>query len=37
MSEQIESKVVEELSKNVSNPDDVVELIKKIEKIIKKM
>ena len=36
MSEKIESKSVEELAKNVDNPDDAAELIKKIEKIRKK-
>ena len=35
MSEKIESKSVEELAKNVDNPDDAAELIKKIIKIIK--
>ena len=35
MSEQIESKGVEDLSKNVDNPDDAAELIKKIDKMIK--
>ena len=35
MSEQIESKGMEELSKNVDNLDDAVDLIKKIEKTIK--
>ena len=35
MSEQIESGEVKDLSKKVDNPDDAVELIKKIEKIIK--
>ena len=35
MSEQIESKGVEDLSKNVDNPDDATELIKKIDKVIK--
>ena len=35
MVEKIESKGVEELSKNVNNPDDAVKLVKKIEKIIK--
>ena len=35
MSEQIESKGVEELSKNVDKPNDALELINKIEKVIK--
>ena len=35
LSEEIESKVVEKLSKTVDNPDDAAELIKKIDKIIK--
>ena len=35
MTEVIESKGVEELSKKVDNPDDAVELFKKIEKMIK--
>ena len=35
MSEQIESKGVEDLSKKVDNPDDVVELVKRIDKMIK--
>ena len=35
LSEEIESKVVEKLSKTVDNPDDDAELIKKIDKIIK--
>ena len=35
MPEQIESGDVEDLSKKVDNPDAVVELIKKIQKIIK--
>ena len=35
MSEKIESKGVEDLSKNVDNPDDATELIKKIDKVIK--
>ena len=35
ISEQIESKGVEELSKNLDKPDEVIELIKKIEKVIK--
>ena len=35
MSEKIEGKVVEELAKNVDNPDEAAELIKKIEKNIK--
>ena len=35
MSEKIQSKGFEELAKNVDNPDDPAELIKKIEKIIK--
>ena len=34
MSEQIESKGVEDLSKNVDNADDTAELIKKIGKTI---
>ena len=34
MSEKNEGKGVEELTKNVDNPDDAAELIKKIEKII---
>ena len=36
MSEQIESKGIEELSKNVDKSDEAIELIKKIEKVIKK-
>ena len=36
MSEKIESKGIEELSKNVNKPDEAIELIKKIEKAIKK-
>ena len=35
MTEKIESKGVEELSKNVGNPDDAAELIQKIHKMIK--
>ena len=36
MTKEFESKGgIEELSKNVDNPDDAVEVIKKIEKIIK--
>ena len=35
MSEQIESKGVEDLSKKVDYPDDAAELIKKIDKMIK--
>ena len=35
MSKKIESKGVKELAKNVDNPDDAAELIKKFEKIIK--
>ena len=35
MSEEIDSRGVEDLSKKVGNPDDAVELIKKIEKITK--
>ena len=35
MSNQIKNKGVEELVKNVDNPDDDVELIKKIDKMIK--
>ena len=35
MSEQIESNDVGDLSKKVDNPDDAVELIKKMKKIIK--
>ena len=33
--EQIENKGLEDLAKNVDNSDDAVELIKKIDKIIK--
>ena len=33
MSEKIESKGIEELAKNVDNPGDSAELIKKIEKL----
>ena len=36
MSEQIERKGIEELSKNVDKPDEAIKLIKKIEKAIKK-
>ena len=36
MSDQIESKGIEELSKNVDKSDEAIELIKKIEKAIKK-
>ena len=36
MSEQTESKGTEELSKNVDKSDEAIELIKKIEKVIKK-
>ena len=36
MSEKIESKGIEELSKNVNKPDEAIELIKKIEKATKK-
>ena len=35
MKNQIESKGVEELAKNVDNPHDAAELIKKIDKMIK--
>ena len=35
MAEKIESKGVEEFSKNVDNPDDATELINKIDKMIK--
>ena len=35
MSKQIESKGIEELAKNVDNPDDAAELIKKMDNIIK--
>ena len=35
MSEQIESKGIKELAKNVDNPDDAAELIKKVDNIIK--
>ena len=35
MSEKIESKGVEDFSKNVDNPDDIAKLIKKIDKMIK--
>ena len=33
MSKKIESKDVEELPKNVDNPDDAAELIKKLKKL----
>ena len=36
MLEQIQSKGIEELSKNVDKSDEAIELIKKIEKAIKK-
>ena len=36
MSEQIENKGIEELSKNFDKSDEAIELIKKIEKVIKK-
>ena len=35
MSEPIESKVIKELAKNVDNPDDAAELIKKMDYMIK--
>ena len=35
MSKQIESKGIKELAKNVYNPDDAAELIKKMNNIIK--
>ena len=35
MSEKVDSKGVEDLSKNVENPDDAAELIGKIERIVK--
>ena len=35
MSEQTESKGIEELAKKVDNPDDAAELIKKMDKMIK--
>ena len=35
MSEKIESKGVEDFSKNVDNPDDIAKFIKKIDKMIK--
>ena len=35
MSEQMDSKDVEDLSKKVDNPDDAAELVKKIDKMIK--
>ena len=35
MSEQILSKDIKELAKKVDNPDDVAELIKKMDKMIK--
>ena len=35
MSQQIESKGVEDLSKKVDNPDDAAQLVKKIDKMIK--
>ena len=35
MSEQIESKGVENLVRKVDDPDDAVEFVKKIEKLIK--
>ena len=35
MSEEIDNRGVDDLSKKVDNPDDAVELIKKIEKIMK--
>ena len=35
MSEQTESKGIKELAKNVKNPDDTVELIKRMDKKIK--
>ena len=34
MSEEVDSKGVEDLSKEVDNPDDAAELIKKIERIM---
>ena len=35
MSEQVLSKDIKELAKKVDNPDDVAELIKKMDKMIK--
>ena len=35
MSEEVDSKGVEDLSNNVDNPDDAAELIEKIERIMK--
>ena len=35
MSEEVDSKGVEVLSKKIDNPDDAAELIKKIERIMK--
>ena len=35
MSEKIESKGIKELAKNVDNPDDAAELIKKMDNMIK--
>ena len=35
MSEEVDSKGIEDLSKNVENPDDAAELIARIERIMK--